>query len=536
MFDYNTELALKELFLVQYVLGDAINAHDAFDFFCGVYCVDESDGKEIDALLDDKKLDNIHTVGDYYREVRLRQYFQNFRGGYVIEDERIEELISIKGATFEKAQNDKLACAYEKSCGRAYDELVRLAAEGTVSAKRILGILQTEGIYVTQDSRAGHENLRDAADWLDIQSLVTVIYYGEVDRREYLDKLYTVTQKTDYAVVVEQLQIRYGIENCMVSEHAKTLEKAFIIGVAKREICSAQRLRVLRSNVLSEKDKRAVLLSGNKDLIPAVCALPLQLDHRKIPMNKGVAAVLNRAEEMAAVTSVLENNDLRDRAFFRSLCICSNSEYVRDAYAEYIRNIFPDDNVVQIDVSSLLPIDLDATENNVFVRSCQEKCSNVYIIKLSGKIDERIVNLIKAFAPSGGRKAFAVSRLGIGIDLSAVLPVFICDGKNAQLLDGYVCVVKAADVTDDEKEVVLVDLLRKKQQAFSTGTITVDGAAKDILLDMPISRIDGVLDQAVLSRRVDDGPICLSADVIEKFVGDNKTYATYGFGGTHAKK
>ncbi|MDE5561960.1 MAG: hypothetical protein K2J01_00145 [Clostridiales bacterium] len=536
MFDYNTELAIKELFLLQYILGDAIDTHDAFDLFCEIYCVDESEQSEIVTLLDSRELNNIHTLSDYYREARLRQYFRNFRGGYVVEDERIEELVAIKGAVFEKAQADKLVCAYEKSCGRAYDELVRLAAEGNVSAKRVLGILQMEGMYITQDNHAGRDNLRDAADWLDTQSLATAIYYDENNRHEYLDKLYTVTQKTDYAAVVEQLQIQYGIENCKASESAKILEKAFIIGTAKREICSAQHLRVLRSNVLSEKDKRAVLLSGNKELIPAACALPLQLDHKKIPIKAGVAAPLDRAEESATVISMLDNNDLRDRGFFRCPCICSNSEYIRNAYADYIADIFADSNVVQIEVSSLLPIDLDATENNVFVRSCQEKQGNVYIIKLSGKIDERIVGLVKSFAPSSGRKTFAVSRLGISVDLTAVLPVFVCDGKNAQLLEDSVGIVKAADVTDCEKQSVLDDILGKKQQAFSTGVITVDDAAKSILLDLPICKMDGVLDSAVLSRRTDGEPICLTADIVKKFIGDKKTGETFGFGGTHAKK
>lgn len=31
---------------------------------------------------------------------------------------------------------------------------------------------------------------------------------------------------------------------------------------------------------------------------------------------------------------------------------------------------------------------------------------------------------------------FVISRFGITIDLSSVLPIFVCDGKNAQLLDG----------------------------------------------------------------------------------------------------
>ena len=80
------------------------------------------------------------------------------------------------------------------------------------------------------------------------------------------------------------------------------------------------------------------------------------------------------------------------------------------------------------------------------------------------------------------------------------------------------------------------DLLGKKQQAFSTGAITVDDAAKSILLDMPVSKIDSILDRAVLSRRIDNGPVCLSADIIEKFIGDKKSGETFGFGGTHAKK
>ena len=487
-------------------------------------------------MLGDKKLQAIRTVNDYYRESRLKQYYRDFCGGYDVGDERIEELIAIKGTTFENAQKDKLLSASEKSCGRAYDELVKLSSEGVITAKRILGILQVEGIYITQDVCAGIEQLWDAADWLDIQSLVTVIFYCEADRQEYLNRLYTVTQKTDYAVIVEQLQIKYGIENCANSESAKMLKKAFIVGTAKREICSSQHLRIMRSNILSDKDKRAVMLSGNKELVPAVCGLPLSLECGKIEIADSVKAVLNRSDERHVIVRALSKNDLRNRDFFRCLCICSNSEYIREAYIDFMNTAFVGNNVVQIDVSSLLPIDLDATENSIFVRNCQEKKNNIYIIKLSGKIDEMIVGLIKTLAMNYGRKSVAISRLGISIDMSAVLPIFVCDNKNAQLLDGSVSIVRAADISNSEKCLAIEDILHKKQLAFSTGEVTVDDAAKDILLNMPINKIGAVLDQVILSQRIDSEPIRLSSETIKEYISDKVTTGIYGFGGNHAKK
>ncbi len=54
MFDYNTELAVKELFLLQYVLADAVNAQDAFALLCNIYCVGENERNEIAVLLTTK--------------------------------------------------------------------------------------------------------------------------------------------------------------------------------------------------------------------------------------------------------------------------------------------------------------------------------------------------------------------------------------------------------------------------------------------------------------------------------------------------
>ena len=536
MFDYNTELAIKETFLFQYVLADAVDAQDIFALFCDIYCVRDNEREEIVGLLDDKRLNDVRTVNDYYRAMRLKEYYQNFVGGYDVYDERIEALIAIKGEVFEKAQKDKLLSAYEKSCGRSYDEIFRLAYEGVVSAKRILGILQVEGVYITQDVRVGLDNLRDCADWLDIQALVTSIYYCEAERQGYLNELYTVTQKTEYAAIVELLQIRYGIENCNVSESAKMLDKAFIIDNAKREVCSLQHLRILRSNTLSDKDKRTVLLSGNKELVPAVCGLPLRLECEKIDTIKEIKTVLSRNDELTAVMRSFDNNDLRNRVFYRSLCICSNSEYVRDAYVDWICGVFAESNIVQIDVASLLPIDFDATENNVFIRKCTEKEDNIYIIKITDKIDERIVRLVKLFATSYGRKAFALSRLGVSIDLSAVLPIFICDRKNAQLLDGSVNMIKAADICENEKSLVFEDLLNKKRTIFAVENITLEDDAKAILLNASINIISDVLDQAILSQRIGDGSIRLSAETVKEYIGDKKAAGTYGFGGSHAKK
>lgn len=536
MFDYNVELAIKELFLFDYVIGDAFNMQAVFELLCDIYCVGEGEQKEIISLLDNNRLNSIHTISDYYRESRIRQYYQNFCGGYFVDDERIEELIAVKGAVFEFAQRDKLLSAYEKTSGRSYDELVRLASTGVVSAKRLLGILQMEGIYITQDINVGFENIQDAADWLDIPALVTTIYYCDSSRQEFLDKLYSITQKTDYAVIVEQLQIQYSIESCAVSETAKSLEKAFEIGTAKRELCSSQHLRIIRSNVLSEDDKRTVLLSGNKELVPAVCGLPLQLEYKKININREASAVLKSDAEMAAIMSSLENNDLRNRDFFRSLCITSNSEYVREAYVDWIYRIFSESNVVLIDVASLLPIDLDATENNVFIRNCHEKDDNVYIVKLSGKIDERIVNLVKKIATSIGRKAFAITHFGISIDLCSALPIYICDRRNSQLLEGNVRIVNAANISESEKILALENILRKKQVDFSVGEITMEDSAKDILLNAPINKISDILDQIILTQRRDNKPIHLMTEIVQEYIGAKLSHNTYGFGGTHAKK
>lgn len=536
MFDYNAELAIKELFLFQYVLADAIDAHDMLDMLCNIYCVGENERNEIAGLLSDRRLNTIHTVNDFYRELRLKQYYEEFGGGYETDDERIDELIAIKGGIFETAQKSGLLCAYEKSSARAYDELSRLATEGTVMARRILGIMQMEGIYITRDVRVGLDNLRDVADWLDIQSLVTIIYYNEVDREEYLNKLFTVTQKSECAVIAEQLQIEYGLESYTLSETAKILEKAFVVGTAKRETCSAQQLRIIRSNTLTDHDKRTILLSNNKDLVPAVCGLPLRLDFERINIKGALRPVLNRTKEMSSVSCVLENNDLRNRDFFRGLCICSNSEYIRNTYADAISGAFVGDNVIQIDVLSLLPIDLDTTENNIFLRSCRENQNNIFVIKLYGKIDERIVNIVKSFMSNYGRKAFALPRFGISIDLSAVLPIFLCDKRNAQLLDDQVNCVYASEISENESPLLLDDLLLKKRAIFSTGEIKIDDSAKNILLNTGLEKISAILDQAILSHLTGGEDIVLSEEEIREYIKDKKSTTPYGFGGNHAKK
>ena len=530
MFDYNVELAIKEAFLFEYVLADAVNAQDLFGLLCDIYCVDEQSRNEISELLQAERLVNMHTFDDYCREMRIKQYYNNFCGGYVVENEKVEQLVAIKGAVFEQAQNSKLFSGYDKSSSVAYDELVKLAFEGLVCAKRLLGVMQTEGIYITQDTRSGFENLQAAADWSDIQALVTMIYYNDTDRKYYLDKLFTVTEKNDYADIVEQLQMQYGIDSCNESNAVKMLEKAFAMGVIKRDICSSQHLRVLRSNVLSDKDKRTVLLSGSKEIVPIVCGLPLNLRCENIDPVVQVNAILNRFGEHEIVTRAIRNNRLRDREFYRCPCISSNSEFIREKYSDFICEAFGADRVVQIDVGFLMPIDFEAIENNVFIRSCVENSVNVFAIKLCGKIDERIVNLVKSFATGSVRKAYAISRLGISIDLSSVLPIFICDKRNAQLLDGVVNTISPIDVTEAEKPLALEDILHKKQAAFGMDSISFEEEAKEILLGLPIDKVGNVLDRAIM-QQCQDGALQLSTEIVRSCIEKKETRDAYGFGG-----
>lgn len=538
MFDYNVELAVKELFLFQYVLADAIAEQSVFELLCKIYCICDSDRDELAVLLADERLANIRTLTDYFREMRLNQYFDNFVCRCDSGNERLDELIAIKGAAFERAQKVKLVSGYEKSCGVAYDELVSLTFDGVVAAKRILGILQTEGIYITMDKRAGAENLRFAAAWSDIPALVALIYYDADNRQDYFDRLYTVTRKTDYAVIVEELQIQYGIDKCEESATAKLLEKAFAVGAVKRDVCSSRILRIFESNVLSDKDKRTIVLSGNNEHISAVCGLPLRLTCDKIPTSVTDTPVLNRVEEKNALMRALDNNGLRNRVYFRSPCVCTDSAYLRSAYSEIIEKTFNGCNVVQIDAGALFPFDFDATENNVFVRSCREGKNNVYIIRLNGKLDDRIVSAVRAFASSGGRKSFPITRLGIGIDLSAVLSILICDVRNAKLLDGVVSAVNIADISDSETEFVLKDVLRRKRVDFEMKKLTIDSAAKGILLGIPIDKIGDLLDVAILSTRSENGCCDLSAEKLRQCMSDLSAFRTYGFGGNfhNAKK
>lgn len=536
MFGYNLEYALKDLSAMQYILADAVDYREAFDVLCDIYSVSTVERDEITEIFADESIVEICTVNDYYRMQRIKEYMKNCGGGYAVRDERVEELIAIKGTVIEQLQKLGLLTAYETSSSMAFDELLRKAVEGLVIAKRILGIMQMQGIFTTRDKNAALKNIRDAADWLNIPAILVYMYFNESSRAEYMDKLYTVTEKSDYTVLVDQFSIAFGIDTYGVSKNAKLLEKAFVAETAKRDVCSSQQLRVLRCNTLSEKDKRVALLSGNKELMSAVCALPLKLSCGKLQAETTLPPVLDRIGESKSIMRALGGSDLRNRDFFKPVCICSPSKYMRNSYADAVVACFPTANVVRIDVASLFPSDFDATENNVFVRSCREKGNNVYIIELADKIDERIVKLVKTFASVSGRRAFSIQRLSITIDLSSVLPIFICDKANAQLLSGAVATVEIAEIRDDERPILLKDLIAKKETQFGIGKITLDDGAIEILLHAPIDNIGDILSDAILARYDLEQYICLSAAEMRLHSQSKINNIGYGFGDHHVKK
>lgn len=535
MLDYKAEYAVKDLFAMQYVLADAIDYNETFSMLCGIYSVTIAERDELIGLLADENIVEIRTVQDYYRTQRIKEFIKPLGGRCVVEDERVEELTAVKGNIMEQLQKFGLLTSYETSYNIAFDELLRKATEGLVVAKHILGIMLMQGIFVTQDKDAALENIRDAADWGNIPTILAYMHFNEAARAEYMDRLYTVTDKSNCTALIESLQMLYGINNCRISQSAKLLEEAFIAGTAKRDVCSPQQLRILCGSALTDKDKGMIILSTNKELVSAAVGLPLNLRHGKIITAKTILPVFNRVTEAETIARRIDSSCLRGSDFLNPICLVSQSKFIRDAYINTIEKYFTGANVVRIAAAMLLPFNFDSTENNVFVRSCNERMNNIYIIELTGEIDERIIKLIRLFAAASHRRAFPISRMQISIDLSPILPIFICDRFNAKQFCGEVHKIEIADVTDNEKKMALKDLSNKMRSAFRINKLTFDDGAVEILLRVPIDTIEEILTDAVLAKCGAERNIRLSAEEMQLHSQSKIRTVGYGFGGRHAK-
>lgn len=529
MLDFLTETFLTEYFKFCSIAVKFVDAKTVFDKLYEIFLLPEQYRDKLYATTQCDVVKEVQTQNDYMRYLRIDKYTELESLDRLCARSQ-SEMLKIKGNAIQEASLINLAPTADITGVANYKLIADGANAGKLSALRVLGFLQCEGMALEQNVQVGVKNILKSAQWNNVEGLLMALYYDEASRKLNINRLYTLTEGTPFEQVLRRAEVKYGVKANTALAENKLLAKAFGVGTLKSEIYSAKYARFLFSNILRVKDKEQLLFTPNNEVLSETADLPLKLSMSDMLCDVGLKKFpLRRETEKKKITQYAQNADLRNTPHFRPLCVCAESKFMRNLYAEAITKMFDGSHVERIDVADLAPYDFEPSKNNIFVRICNEDANNVYLMNFCGDLNEQAYEAAKYFLQSDKRCAIRLNRPSVVLDMSAVLPVCFCDRANAKRLKEFCDVVNVAQVTAAEKGKLLAYILESKQKQYGP-RISVDEKAVEQLSSYSIDKIEDIIDQIARARR-QSGDITVTSTLIKEVTNASQEKSVYGFGG-----
>ncbi|MBR4770014.1 MAG: hypothetical protein IK090_03690 [Clostridia bacterium] len=533
MFDRLTETFLTEFFLFDAVLGENYERRRLFSVLGDFFCIPP---EMLDGLFEMTEREVVRDVtsADAYNRFRRVVQYNRLVGNEPCCDATENLLITMKGSAIQTAERYELIADRRPTGTLIAGTLTECAQTGNVSALRILGTLQCEGILTEKDVSLGMKNLTKAMRWGDITATLAVLGYSEKDRPETVKILNASVGDTPFKFFLPLAEKKYGVSaNGEANEEVLLLRRAIAAKRLKRDVYDPMYARLLFSDLICRKEKERIVFSESREPASETCDLPLYLPAGDIPIDDTAFQnmAIQRDAEREKILQVLRNEDLRTCDSFRPLCLCSESDVVLDLYESALCDALKAANIERIEVGELKEMDVEATKNNVFVRGLSEQKPNVYLLVFKGDVSDAAANYVKMVLRSDERRKYRLKSPGVTMNLSSVLPVCICDKKNAKKIREYVDIVSLAPVKDEEKEAIIRTIVQQKKAAYSIKEITLTDDAAQRLCALPVESAENVLDRAIREHRVKGKTLEINADLIRQIdvLEDWKT--VFGFGG-----
>ena len=273
-----TELFLTNYFYILALVGNFLDSGEKLFYrLAKIFFVPREEAERLYKIADSREVRQISTLNSFNQRNRLLEYYELFGKSSQIAPE-YDEVIRIKGNALASLKGTPLEVKGNAPRQVIYNTLLTAANAGSVSALFACGLLQCEGVFFDRNFKAGLKKLNNAADWLDIVSLLAIIEYDEGSRSYNLARLEVATYNTPYERLAQAVARNYVIPNYFGDLSASILLiKAFGSDALKHDQYDAKVSRILKSNVLSYGDKERLVYTGNKDLFTTVGNLPLKL-------------------------------------------------------------------------------------------------------------------------------------------------------------------------------------------------------------------------------------------------------------------
>jgi hypothetical protein len=165
------------------------------------------------------------------------------------------------------------------------------------------------------------------------------------------------------------------------------------------------------------------------------------------------------------------------------------------------------------------------------VRSVDEDFLNIFLLNFEGDIPDGVIDAVTPFLQSEKRGKFHLSAPNVNLDLSSVLPVVLCDGKNSQKLSGVCDIIELAPLNNKEMAEIIAGVIEDKKRAYNLSQLNLTDDATTCLKNMTADDIEKCIDKAIRAGALKSDNLLLDGQIISLYADNSKTNHI-GFGGT----
>ena len=415
------------------------------------------------------------------------------------------EAMVIREALFEQSKNltvDLIA-----------DTLLTTAMNGNVDAMVMLAYMEYHGVCLRRDTESALKRIRLCAEWNHLFGNLMGIAYDGSHRADYYNTLYTVLRGSHQREVFDYLCEATGYDTpCEKRPAARIIDRAFGLGIIKRNEYDSQFAKVAFSPLVSDEDKRKLLLSKRQGAIEALSDLPFDVERDTLfafDAEKAKAIPLDREEEMAQVLCGLYPAVHNRPDMYRTLLVAGDDAYVNAMYVSAVRDGFAAHNkVIEVDAGNLTLQDFVGSKEHFLLRGLSEtgQSHTVFLVKHCEELGEREQEELIKLLDYECRRKFNLVEPTVSLDLSDALIVLFAGANTpavrrlAQACD----VVRTARISEAEKRMVVENTFRARARSFGLSEVTMEEPAAVYLLpyntEQIVRLIDGALKQAAYRR------------------------------------
>jgi len=521
---------LMEPLLSQFFLIDAIcrgfleesRRVEIFEELARVFCVPMDERTQnYFALADAPVYRNITDYAAYERLCRTIEFAE--KSGQLVELTPKDRVILAKKREAMQIKSDLFKQSKNLTADTIADTLLNTAMNGNVDAMVTLAFMEYHGICIRKDPPHAVKRLALCAKWNHLFGNLMGIAYNSPNAEDYYDTLYTILRSGNQREVFDYICRATGRDApCTRKPIARVIEKAFGMGIIRRNIYDPIFAKVAFSPLICDEDKEKLLLSRKKDAIVSLSDIPFNVDREtgfSFDGSKAQELPLQRVEELHNILCGIWPATHHRPALYRPLLVAGDDSYIADMYLNALKAGFGETNkVFEVDAGTLAPQDFAAAKEHFILRGLSEtkRSHTVFLVKHCDELGQELLPELVKLLDYDYRRKFKLLEPTVSMDLSDVLIVLFASrtNENVRTLAEECEVVWTGRISEAEKHRVIDAAFATRSKSYGMEQAELDQTGKAYLTPFKTGQILRLIDGALKKAAYDNTPV-ITADALK---------------------